>query len=312
MAYSLESGLTGANHLLRLESSLAPEKVIEYIRYFAFSGAPENMRLYIDKTGVEPKWAAENDVVVKGYEAIVARIRRTPPDTGINETEFKRLRMMRDITGIEMPDGLNRLILGKIIQVRLRYLVPALREYVTCMNPKIEQNQADGLYKAKRINVKATSNVDYALQMFDIVKIRPSGEMRELLARDLTGCLVLNKIEGRLRLFADSKDVGTLLEEAAFNESGAFRVGLVIKLACGVELTRDEVEGIYDNIIISVGEGDTRIAGENAKFLISHKIMPPPEIAERFEKLCRDLSASCGYRSGLAWGEVFRMLSGSA
>jgi hypothetical protein len=296
---SLETGTFDrtTKTLLRGSDFSDSERVMEFIRSFIFTGSPDSAEIYVKKTGITLDWQKEKDVILLGYGKIVDRATRSQRTAGVDKSEFNRLKAMNRLTGINIQEEENLRIIRFIAALPYRMLIPTVRDYMDSVNPYISHEAANILYDAnryykkelpdsdpehhgaetqasrlKRITALHKINMEKAILLFGIIKVKPAGTARQNLFDSYKNMERLFDYEPFLHLFTDPSkpaEVKKLLkmvtplsetEKAHIDEPVCL---FALKIIAGVRLSDFEIKALerYFAMLAKYASMNSRFSG---------------------------------------------------
>jgi len=315
IATSSEAYRISANVFMRMEGSKNGATASDYIMSFVFYGLPEKAENFSRNMTIRMNWKNEQDIVLHGYDTIVQRATAHTTTMGLDINELHRLKGMKDLTGIVMPELLNQKILSAFSKVPWSRLIPNLRVYMADVDAKINPATADLIYDRytpiKSNRPMAKDNMVKALEVFRIIKVKPF-EQANVLFPSYRSLTYLEEFGTYMTLFADpkkKKEVTMLLSRG--NMPGYAKP--VIKIKAGIKIDSDDVKQMWlhalgANILPGVLKVGHERLFKDVDFLADNKVNIPEELKPDLVIACKpipiqDIRSSRGLKKlGLAKG----------
>ena len=207
-----ETGSTDGNPISLLRSAgNASNAKHDKLAYYAIrpiiDGRPDLVIGYMRKSSIKLGFSQHKDAVAAGYTNITKRLLGARPNAGFHSTDVNDLKLMRDVTGVTMPDDLNRAIIEKMLTFQQYQFMNSLRLYSRLVGMHVDQKTADDIYEkglCLQNKKESRENLRRAMEIFNMVHVRPERLRMEFITSYINSPKLRN-YKDLLPLFADPK-----------------------------------------------------------------------------------------------------------
>lgn len=225
------------------EAQLAQKYMIAYV----FLGEPGKAAQLSKRTGISADWSGDDEahVVRRGYRSIAnTAVLRVQDIIEINKDAVKRLRAMRELTGIGVPEDVKQYLLNAISDSRNHRISRTLGSYLAATGDAVDEASADRIIATAVSQTSGSRDIlERARQIFARTGMRPVQSRQELLAGYLKTSS-FHVAEEYLPLFVEPANREEV-ERFIASEHIPPHIAAVIRIASGSKPPPQETRELY-------------------------------------------------------------------